>query len=527
MARGWGRICLVAALVMSGSARLRGDQYHAMNAGAPVWNGVIQFTPAKAAAIAATGCRAVRVNFRMDGHATWDASLLAAYDTVLQTAANNQLAVLGLLSNECMPVGQIAWNDDPDGDGMNSYVTGYAQTALLLVDRYKHQIKKWEIWNEPSCWSVDPSSVDPRFAGCTYFLPRIYANLLAETYKTLNVYDGRRLLDDHQIALVSGGLLAHDIGGSFSPATNYMGQVYDRTTVWNAFESLTGRRYPWTLFGYHFYLAGDSTITTSKLNSYFNAVRNLQAARNDPAPMYITEFGWNSASAGGESGQANNLNIAFNHMETRSYILGAFWYQWVDEPYPYYWGLTRGDGSQKSSHGAFTGQQSPALPPPEPQVSLAADTLMVGINEPVTLTPSASYFPGVSGSQSQWHIGTTVDTINGTPAARQVSFGQPGTYPVYLVVRDTNRLAGRSNTLSIQVSGQQFSPADFDTDTDVDIDDFAHMQACLSGPAVPQTAPECDGAHFDQDNDVDANDLAIFLDCLTGAGLPVDPACGT
>ena len=85
--------------------------------------------------------------------------LLSALDqTIVATALNNNLTVLGLLCNECMPVGQDHWNDDLDGDGMNPYVVDFSNTALLLVDRYKDRIKRWEIWNEPNCWSVDPST---------------------------------------------------------------------------------------------------------------------------------------------------------------------------------------------------------------------------------------------------------------------------------------------------------------------------------------------------------------------------------
>ena len=59
------------------------------------------------------------------------------YDTIIQNALNNNIKVLGLFSNECVPAGQNVFNDDPDGDGMNQYVLDYKATVLLLVDRYK------------------------------------------------------------------------------------------------------------------------------------------------------------------------------------------------------------------------------------------------------------------------------------------------------------------------------------------------------------------------------------------------------
>jgi hypothetical protein len=68
-------------------------------------------------------------------------------------------------------------------------------------------------------------------------------------------------------------------------------------------------------------------------------------------------------------------------------------------------------------------------------------------------------------------------------------------------------------------------PGDFDGDLDVDADDFAHLQACLSGAGNTQTNPDCFDAQLDGDDDVDSADLQIFLDCLSGPGIPGDPNC--
>lgn len=507
-------------------APLLADEYHAMNAGAPVWNGAIQFSSAKAAAIAATGCRAVRVNFRMDGHAAWDASLLAQYDTVLQNAANNNLKVLGLLSNECMPVGQAQYNDDPDGDGLNAYVTGYAQTALLLIDRYKAQIKRWEVWNEPNAWTNPNYASDPRYAGGTYILPRVYASLLSEVYKQLNYNGGRSILTDHGISLVSGGLFAHEIGGGFSHAMDYMQQVYARTSVWNWMQTNTGRRYPWRFFGYHFYLATDTAITTARLNQYFNAVRSGQSAAGDTSPLLITEFGWNSASAGGEAGQRNNMRIAYDHMETRPYILGAYWYQWVDEPYPYYWGVTRGDGSLKPAHAEFTAQNGDNLPPPEPQVTLAADRTQIEAGGSVRFTPTLSLFPGVTASTSNWWFGSQQQSLPGGPAAMDWTFSEPGQYDVRLLVTDNNGLSGESSPITIQVAAPAAVVGDFDGDGDVDIEDFGYIQACFTGVGIPQQNPACIDARLEgNDSDVDPDDLQRFMRCFSGPNVPAEPGC--
>lgn len=68
-------------------------------------------------------------------------------------------------------------------------------------------------------------------------------------------------------------------------------------------------------------------------------------------------------------------------------------------------------------------------------------------------------------------------------------------------------------------------PGDWDLDGDVDQTDFGHFQLCLSGPQVPQIAPECQNARLDADSDVDQSDLAIFRKCMTGTAVPGNPFC--
>ena len=78
---------------------------------------------------------------------------------------------------------------------------------------------------------------------------------------------------------------------------------------------------------------------------------------------------------------------------------------------------------------------------------------------------------------------------------------------------------------AITVNLHVFTPGDLDTDGDVDQGDFGHFQACLSGPAVPQTDSACQDAKFDGDSDVDQDDFGIFQRCLSGPNIPADPDC--
>jgi hypothetical protein len=66
---------------------------------------------------------------------------------------------------------------------------------------------------------------------------------------------------------------------------------------------------------------------------------------------------------------------------------------------------------------------------------------------------------------------------------------------------------------------------DMDGDGDVDMEDFGHMQACLSGPGLLQEDPDCQNAKLDEDADVDDADVDIFLRCVAGPGVGADPVC--
>jgi hypothetical protein len=67
--------------------------------------------------------------------------------------------------------------------------------------------------------------------------------------------------------------------------------------------------------------------------------------------------------------------------------------------------------------------------------------------------------------------------------------------------------------------------ADYDYDGDVDMDDFAHLQACLSGYNIPQTDDLCQDAFLDGDSDVDELDMLLMIQCMSGPSIPADGYC--
>ena len=134
---------------------------------------------------------------------------------------------------------------------------------------------------------------------------------------------------------------------------------------------------------------------------------------------------------------------------------------------------------------------------------------------------------------SDTYIGPHSATMSVNGNQRIVTFGfavKPAWAPA-----QNQRLRGRVRDARGGISDWLLSPdvyqiarsalGDLDIDRDVDQTDFGLLQACLTGPGVPQANTACQDAKLDNDDDVDQDDIAIFRACLTGPGIPADPAC--
>lgn len=484
------------------------------NAGAPIWGGNILFTDALAADIAGSGCRAVRINFRLDGNASWNATHLAKYDQIIANARNHGLQILGILSNEVMPVGQDHWNDDADGDGLNPYVTDYATTAWLLVNRYKNDIKLWEVWNEPNCWAIDPAYNDPRYVGCSYILPRVYANLLAESYKAIRAGGGANFFSTHGISLMTGGLFAHDIGGSNSNASDYMIQVYQRTSVWNAFQTLTGRKYAWDYFGYHYYVNQGEPVSTQKLASYLNNVRFYRNFFNDPSPFVISEIGWISSGGNGVTLQANNLRDAYNYFKTVADVKQVYWYQWNNGDPNGDWGLVYSIGNPKPAYFEFAAQCGTNPPPAanftaEPRAGIAPLVVQFTNQSTGSITTYA------------WDFGDGETSSQPSP---QHTFTQAGTFSVSLTVTGANGADTETKTDYITVAPAPVQ-GDLDEDGDVDLSDVALFQLCFDDGSL-RTANRVVLATWEKANTVAQLAVPIATDDLLAGRVAAKEAGG-
>jgi len=69
-------------------------------------------------------------------------------------------------------------------------------------------------------------------------------------------------------------------------------------------------------------------------------------------------------------------------------------------------------------------------------------------------------------------------------------------------------------------------PGDFNHDGDVDMEDYGHLQACMTGSAA-QNDPACQDARLAGNAGVGPADLTVFKKCFGGPNLPPPATCGT
>ena len=121
----------------------------------------------------------VRVEMRLiPGHNTWDAGMLGYYDTAINNARNAGLQVLLLIDYTSWPGSQSDWcannaENNPGANGDNAFVESFATNAVVpIVQHFRNRVKYYELWNEPNCWSDNPSN--GVYTGCTYIYPSNY-----------------------------------------------------------------------------------------------------------------------------------------------------------------------------------------------------------------------------------------------------------------------------------------------------------------------------------------------------------------
>jgi hypothetical protein len=318
--------------------------------------GNILFNDEVAAKIAASGAGWIRINFRLgNGYfldwtdmAQHGYSALSRYDTIVATARNHQLKILGELSNEAWNGWLSLWQannaEAAGGTGDNAYIQDFSQkAALVLVQHFAGQIDTWEIWNEPN----QPA---------TYLYPSNFAHLLA------HVYSATRAAGITTATFVSGGITSmQDSAGkitSVSSGADYLSQTYTQgkqLAGWNTIRTNTGS-YPLDRIGQHIYIDGYAKTTAAKIRTSLKFIRDVYVqgeGGNTTKKTVITEFGWSTKNVS-EKIQADNLQTAYTEYRQTSYLQNAYWFFLRDElGSGLYFGLLRPDSSQKPSWSAY------------------------------------------------------------------------------------------------------------------------------------------------------------------------------
>ena len=346
--------------------------------------GKVLFTNDVAAKIAEAGAGWVRINFRLGGFEDWtetetfDYSALDLYDEVVDNALNNNLKVLGLLSNESWHGDQSVWQannaERDEGNGDNDYLRNFSlKAAVILAGHFAGRVDLWEVWNEPNAYTT--YSEEKGYTGSSFIYPSNFAWLLRHVYedvKDAGITDAR---------FISGGVFGHDLGGlativegrlvikrgdptkpgygvrldreSERPSaassvsesgSDYLRATYDQGKAnagWDDLKATYGS-YPLDGIGQHLYIDQGGTTSARKIGTYLRDVRNAYTAyegKRTAKQTFVTEVGW-ATSMVSEATQAKNLEIAYGKFKEIAYLQTAYWFQLRDiPPADLYYGL--------------------------------------------------------------------------------------------------------------------------------------------------------------------------------------------
>jgi len=359
--------CLLLTLLVAANCALAAGP-HGVDVGWTVdhSSGQIYFTSASASQLVQGETGWVRVEMALvKGHTNWDATMFGYYDTVVNNAQNAGLQVLMLIDSGSWPGGQTDWcannyENNHGSNGDNPYIEGYATNAVVpIVLHYHDRVKVFELWNEPNCWTSNPSN--GVYTGATYVYPSNFGWLLTRSWEAVHI--------THQITdvtLFSGGLFGlNSYGASYSAAGGqYLDDTYSTGTNVTKGGSFAHTKsnyaaYPLDGVGQHIYITIGGVVALNTFRQYEDWVHQAlikYEGTSSPKKTFITEFGWqttNSSNANGVSAavQDTNLVTAFSTIYATPYVQTAIWFQWADNPAGAMWyGVVDSSGNPKQSY---------------------------------------------------------------------------------------------------------------------------------------------------------------------------------
>jgi|SRR5215211_132059 len=298
-------------------------------------------------AISDTGAKWVRLEVRWNeaepSKGSYDSTTLARYDRAVDTARAAGAKVLVFVYKS------PRWASG-SGDSMMKpqNPADYADFMRFLASRYAGKVSAWEVWNEQNTsrfWPSGPS-------------PSSYVQLLKAAYPAVKSADPGALV-------VFGGLSQNDY--------SYVEGAYAAGAK-GYFDVMAVHPYPGTNSPETVWSSNGRVGTT--VFSGFTEVRSSMLAQGDDKPIWLTEFGWSTTTAGWGvtlSQQADYLSRAYRLLENYPYVEVAYWYNlrnnWWDndaDTWETQLGLMRTDFTHKPSYDAFKSYQPGASPPDPP-----------------------------------------------------------------------------------------------------------------------------------------------------------------
>lgn len=284
-----------------------------IDGGAVVWDGAV--LEERVDAVASTGARWVRINFRLDawgdvGEPGW----FEAYDQIVDAYRARGIAVYGLINDEAV-------GGDWQTVASDEFVWGYVGTAIAIMDHFKDRVRVWELFNEPNDWAGGTS-------------PRMPADwmavLLQETYLAVKRdHAGEPCWD--RLTLVSGPLFSFD----GTDASDYLDAVYSAgrfEKAWDYTHEVTGS-FPLDAIGYHVYVhQGDASLgdVAGAVDAWVNAIDGVvQAHEGAGKPIWVSEMGWRADVVGADV-QADRMETAFGALAANPAVAGGVWFQLQD-----------------------------------------------------------------------------------------------------------------------------------------------------------------------------------------------------
>jgi hypothetical protein len=293
----------------------------------------------------------VRINFHRDQWSSpAESGWLQVYDEIVDGLREWGIEIYGLIGHEAV-LDSPGDNFRNAGDNApaNAWIDRYVENFVTIVRHFKDRVKIFESFNEPNDWHGQNKA---------WIHPYWFARMLERIYRAVKLEQGFT-----DVTLVSGPLLAHDLGGAeneTSMATGYLSGTYQAGKENHGWEDVRSsfESYPLDGIGYHLYIRESAGSTSADIQrtykKYLDAVsRVVQQQDITEKKIYVSEFGWSSAS--GEEFQAQSLKAGLEFLRKDPRVALAICFCAQDFPGKDY-GLYRPDKSKKPAYNAFLEQ---------------------------------------------------------------------------------------------------------------------------------------------------------------------------